>query len=102
MSASNYAAWEIDPSGFKEVLPATEKLRFFARYAVLAPSGHNTQPWRFQFRDDEVLLRVDHGRCLEFSGRIAGEPHTSLGACLETMRMAAQGLGHELLIELHP
>jgi hypothetical protein len=102
MTAANYAAWEIDPVGFKEVWPAAQKLRLFARYAILAPSGHNTQPWHFQFHNDEVLLRDDPTRCLDFSGQVAGEPHTSLGACLETMRMAAEGFGDELLIELRP
>jgi len=33
----------------EEVYPAAgtseEKLRFMLNYAVLAPSGHNTQPW---------------------------------------------------------
>jgi hypothetical protein len=34
------------------------------RYAVRAPSGHNTQPWRFAISDDILHLYADRGRRL--------------------------------------
>jgi len=102
MSAPNYGAWEIDLGEFSQAWGPAQMLRFFARFAVLAPSGHNTQPWRFEFRGEEVLLRGEPSRQLGFSGGIAGEPFTSLGACLETLVMAAQAFGRELTIEILP
>jgi nitroreductase len=38
---------------------AGEKLRLLLRYAILAPSGHNTQPWLFRMRDQAVELYAD-------------------------------------------
>jgi hypothetical protein len=102
MSAPNYVAWDIDLGEFSQAWRPAQMLRFFARFAVLAPSGHNTQPWRFEFCGEEVLLRSEPSRQLSFSGGIAGEPFTSLGACLETLRMAAQAFGRELTIEMQP
>ena len=46
--------WQIDESEFYEVESATEQLRFLLRYAVLAPSGHNTQPWTFHVASDAI------------------------------------------------
>ncbi|WP_293603384.1 nitroreductase family protein [Polaromonas sp. UBA4122] len=59
-----------------------------------APSGDNTQPWRFEIVDDH-LIRV-HGT--DTRDRILydydGHPsHIAHGALLETMRIAASGFG---------
>jgi hypothetical protein len=36
-----------------------ERLTFLCRYAILAPSTMNTQPWTFRVKNDEVELRAD-------------------------------------------
>ncbi len=46
MSAKNYEAWDVQESDFPEK-GTEEQMEFLLRYAVLAPSGPNTQPWRF-------------------------------------------------------
>lgn len=76
-----------------------EKLEFFARYAVLAPSGHNTQPWRFSTDKQVLLLGADYHRRLPYSGVQANEPLVSLGTCLQTLQMAAQGFGYGVRID---
>jgi nitroreductase len=96
----NYAAWHINPSEFSDDWTDLQKLQFFGHYAVLSPSGHNTQPWHFSHTDDSLLLKVSPERKLPFSGKIAGEPYVSLGACLETLTLAARGFGYELNVEL--
>ena len=40
-------------------------LRLAAGRAALAPSIHNTQPWRFRIREDTLEMLVDPGRQLE-------------------------------------
>ena len=64
MSASNLAAWNIDPSQFPVAGTAIDKARFAVGYAILAPSSHNTQPWRFIVNGDELLLCADRTRSL--------------------------------------
>lgn len=92
----NYAAWDIDAASFSHDWADRDKLLFCARYALLAPSGHNTQPWRFITRGDALELAADPSRQLPHSGFLAAEPDVSLGCCLETFVLAARGFGYAL------
>lgn len=96
---NNFSAWHIDISEFPDDGSDLEKLKFFARYAVLAPSGHNTQPWRFSTDGEALLLGADYKRRLPYSGVQANEPLVSLGACLQTLQLAAKGFGYEIDVE---
>lgn len=96
MAKSNYQAWHISSDNFSEDWSDIQKLLFFAEYAVLAPSGHNTQPWHFRCNDSVLILELNSERNLPFSGALAAEPFVSLGACLETLVLAAKGFGYEL------
>ena len=44
MAAGNLTAWSVDASDFPASATVINKARFAVRYAVLAPSSHNTQP----------------------------------------------------------
>jgi iron-sulfur cluster repair protein YtfE (RIC family) len=82
-------------------LPA-EKLAYLLRYAVLAPSSHNSQPWRFRVIEDAVELLVDRTRALPVVDPDDRELVMSCGAALFTLRTAIRhhGYGHDL--ELFP
>lgn len=95
----NYSAWQINQNDFSESWPDIQKLLFFARYAILAPSGHNTQPWHFSKADNQLQLKISAERQLPFSGKIAGEPYISIGTCLETFLLAAQGFGYDVQVD---
>lgn len=102
MSRPNFAAWEIDASEFDHSWTPADRLRFFARYAVLAPSGHNTQPWFFEFSGDQMFVSANPACELPHSGLIAGEPIISVGAAVEVLSLAAEGFGYELNISVTP
>lgn len=36
--------WQINEHDFPAAAPPVEQLKFLLRYAILAPSSHNTQP----------------------------------------------------------
>jgi hypothetical protein len=95
----NYAAWHVSPSEFSKDLPDIKKLQFFAKYAILAPSGHNTQPWRLSQADNTLLLKADYSRLLPYSGVLAKEPYVSLGSFLGVFELAAKGLGYKVAIK---
>ena len=78
------------------------KLRALVHYAVLAPSGHNTQPWRFRLRGDALELRADRSRALPVGDPADRELVMSLGAALFHLRLAARRFGHHLLVRTFP
>ncbi len=98
MVKKNYKAWHLEPVKFSDAWSDAEKLRLFARYATLAPSGHNTQPWKLKLVDSTLELHINrhHHLSSDGSGLLSVEPYVSLGAFLETFSMAAQGLGHSV------
>ncbi len=60
----NRAAWDVAESDYPRTGSPADKLRFMLRYAVLAPSNHNTQPWLFRVRGSSVELYADRARAL--------------------------------------
>jgi nitroreductase len=76
-----------------------ERLRFFLRWAVLAPSRHNAQPWLFEIDGEELRLFVDPRRALRAADPHGREAVIACGAALENLRLAAVHHGHPLAIE---
>jgi nitroreductase len=72
-----------------------EKLRYLLRWAVLAPSSHNSQPWLFRLRPDRVELRPDLRRSLAVVDPDDRELVMSCGAALFHLRTAIRRFGHE-------
>ncbi|UCV24753.1 nitroreductase family protein [Ferribacterium limneticum] len=68
-----------------------------------APSGDNTQPWRFEIiSDNEIMIHGCDTRswCLyDFDGHAS---HIAHGALLETLRIAASGFGAQTSWTLNP
>lgn len=95
--------WAVDPVGFKDCHDAAARLRFLVTYAVLAPSSHNTQPWRFLLRDDARLeLHADRTRALPVVDPEDRALIISCGAALANLRAAAAALGEALEVRTLP
>lgn len=58
------------------------------RYATMAPSPHNTRPWKFSLHEDEIRLRPDFSRRLPVSDPENRELFISLGCALENLVIA--------------
>ena len=87
MNTGNLGAWSIDPSGVPVTGTAVDKARLAVRYAVLAPSSHNTQPWRFMIFGSELLLCADRTRSLPNIDPFDRELVISCGAALFNLRV---------------
>jgi nitroreductase len=95
--------WHVDPAGFAACGSTRERLRFLVTYAVLAPSGHNTQPWIFRFlSEDKIELRADRSRGLRVVDPDDRALVISCGAALANLRLAAASLGVTLHVEVLP
>jgi nitroreductase len=72
-----------------------EQIRSLLAYAILAPSSHNTQPWRFRISNNCVALYADRSRALPANDSHDRELTISCGCALMNLRVAAahQGLG---------
>jgi nitroreductase len=68
-------------------------MRRAAGRAVLAPSVHNTQPWRFALRDDSLELRADRDRQLPVLDPTGRQLVISCGCALLNARVALAAAG---------
>ncbi len=95
-------AWSISELEYPQAGTTEEQLRFLLGYAVLAPSTHNAQPWRFRVRGREVEVRADRTRALEVLDPEHRELVLSCGAALFHMRLALRYFGREAIVALTP
>ncbi|MCG5076960.1 Acg family FMN-binding oxidoreductase [Paraburkholderia tagetis] len=77
-------------------------VRFALRHATLAPSSHNSQPWRFVRDADRVLLCADRLRALPVVDPYDRELIISCGAALFNLRVALASLGIGYAITTFP
>jgi hypothetical protein len=98
---TNYSAWAIDNKGFSHSSSDKEKLLFFAKYGILAPSGHNTQPWLIKPHEKklDISINQDHHLSIDGSGLLSVEPYISIGCFIETFCLAARGFGYTINVE---
>jgi iron-sulfur cluster repair protein YtfE (RIC family) len=78
------------------------RLVFLLRYAVLAPSSHNTQPWRIRSDVDAILLDADRTRALPVVDPDDRELELGCGAFLHHLRLAIRQHGYEDEVSLLP
>ena len=81
--------WQIDESEFASLIGVEDQIRFLLRYAVLAPSAHNTQPWLFKVVPDGVEVYPDVTRRLAVIDPDDRTLLMSIGAAITNLRVAA-------------
>ena len=87
--------WQIDESEFYEIESREGQIDFLLRYAVLAPSTHNTQPWLFRLTDRGIEVYADYSRRLPITDPNDRELLMSVGAAITNFRIAAAWFGFE-------
>ena len=70
------------------------QMREIIRYATLAPSGHNTQPWKFAVQGSTIHILPDLSRRLPAVDPRDRELWISLGCALENLTLAANAAGY--------
>lgn len=99
MIKKNYTSWQLTQltrSQFAKLNPH-EKLLFLCRLGHLAPSSHNSQPWRFFIdRDNSVIeIYLDRKFVLSVSDVAGRQAVISLGCAVENMVIGASYLNAE-------
>ena len=80
--------WHVSEAGFPQQGSRSEQFRHLLHYAVVAPSGHNTQPWLFRVTNDAVELFADRTRALPIVDPADRELTMSCAAALGQLRLA--------------
>ena len=88
--------WSLSEADYPARGPREDQLRFALRYAVLAPSNRNSQPWCFTVRHDQISVHADLSRWQRVSDPRGHELHVSIGCALENLLVALDhfGFGH--------
>ena len=94
--------WTVSEADYPAQAPAREQMRHLLSYAVLAPSAHNTQPWRFRVTDAGIEVHADRSRSLTVSDPDGRELVISCGAALFFLRVAVRRFGHMDRVHLLP
>lgn len=94
--------WRVSEAEYPQDGSPVEQMRHMVRYAVLAPSAHNTQPWRFRVTEAGVELHADRSRALPVSDPEGRELTLSCGAALFHLRLAVRRFGHMDRVHLFP
>jgi hypothetical protein len=69
--------------------------------AIKAPSGHNTQPWKFNVTENSITIFPDYERALQVVDADNHALFISLGCALENLVIAAAHYGYDSIIEMH-
>lgn len=77
------------------------ELHELVRLATLAPSGHNTQPWKFRLEAGRIQLYPDLTRRVPVVDPDDRELWISLGSALENLLLAAAHFGYQAETTYH-
>ncbi|VVB71929.1 Nitroreductase family protein [uncultured archaeon] len=102
MTAKNYQAWEVRESDYPAAGSIEEKLKFLLRYAILAPSGPNTQPWKFALGENAVFVFADLKRSLPFVDPSNRTLFMSVGCAIANLLVAGEHFGFRAVADYFP
>jgi hypothetical protein len=81
---------------------AMRTMRTIAQAARLAPSVHNTQPWRFEITPNSFTLHIDRTRQLRALDPTGRQLMVSVGCALFNIRVAAAAAGRHCFVARCP
>ena len=102
MASKPTQAWCIDAGEYAELPNLSAKITFLVRYAVLAPSPWNSQPWKFRIEDSRLFLYEVPERLQEHRDPEGREHYVGCGAALANILIAAEHFGLNADMQLLP
>ncbi|MCW3054444.1 MAG: nitroreductase family protein [Chthonomonadales bacterium] len=94
--------WQIDAEDFPRQGTPDDRLKFLLRYAILAPSVYNTQPWIFSVDGDTIQVFIDTTRWVQSGDKDQRDLYLSVGCALENLLVAAYHFGYRCQVDYFP
>ncbi len=95
-------AYTVAVAGMRAAWKRTSEVDELIRYATLAPSGHNTQPWIFRVTDHRIEILPDFARRTPAVDPDDHHLFVSLGCAAETLALASAAAGRPGEIRFEP
>lgn len=102
MIARNLEAWEVKESDYPFLGTTEDRMKFLLRYAILAPSGPNSQPWKFAIDGSTVLVYADLKRSLPAVDPANRTLYMSVGCALANLLLAGRHFGFTYDLDYFP
>jgi hypothetical protein len=102
LTPAEFSPWNISETNFPKLGTPSEQLEFLLNYAILAPSGNNSQPWLFRIVHETVELYADRTRALPVADPQDRELTISCGAALLNLRLAIRHFGYTDTVKTFP
>jgi len=102
LTAKNYEAWDVKETDYPADGPQEEQLKFLLRYAILAPSGPNTQPWKFAIHECGISVFADLSRALPFVDPSNRTLYMSVGCAIANLAVAGAHFGFAPSVRYFP
>ncbi len=99
---ANMSPWDVQEEQFPVDGNTIDQFRFLLNYAVLAPSVHNSQPWRFTVDSERIRFYKDPKLNLVYADPEQRQLIISCGAALFFLRTALHRFGYQGEITLLP
>lgn len=85
---------------FKTKKKVEDKLKFLLKYAILAPSGYNNQPWKFRIKNNVVEIWTDLSQIRKVIDPENRESYISTGTAITNLVLTAENFGFETEINI--
>ena len=91
--------YEVHEGDFPRDRSREEQFAFLLRYVILAPSTHNTQPWKFAISREGIEIYGDYARRMPVVDPGNREMLMSIGAAVFNLRVAAAHFGLQCSVD---
>ncbi len=81
---------------------SNEKIKFLLKFAILAPSTHNSQPWVFKIKNNSCKIYINPDKKLNEADQTGRDLYISLGCCIENLISASKYYKVFKSIKLYP
>ncbi len=92
--------WSVNVKDFFRYVSEKDKLKFLINFAVLAPSSHNSQPWKFSIDNSIINVYLEQKRLLPVGDPNSRQAIISIGCAVENIIISADYYGYSASVQV--